>query len=295
MTVLEALKGMAEDIGSVYLTALANSVPSASNIRRYAEIVHEKWSERMLIAAVDGRRAWRGTRRSAWTIESSAWPRRSPGRATAQEPGARIPLMRLPALRQAASGISWVVKHVLPADSIGILFGGSGTFKSFVAVDCALHIAHGMPWMGRRTNRGSVLYIAAEGGAGLWNRIDAGTFQRGMGWTDAELAVVPIPVDLAADARRVVDAAQAQGVTPALVVVDTPRRPTRATENSANEMAAYLRELGLRFRSLWNCAVLVIHHTGHNATGVRAAVQRSGRTSTSCSACSATRRRCWLR
>ena len=37
----------------MYLTALANSVPSASNIRRYAEIVHEKWSERMLIAAVD--------------------------------------------------------------------------------------------------------------------------------------------------------------------------------------------------------------------------------------------------
>ena len=127
-----------------------------------------------------------------------------------KNPGARILLMRLPALRQAASGISWVVKHVLPADSIGILFGGSGTFKSFVAVDCALHIAHGLPWMGRRTNRGSVLYIAAEGGAGLWNRIDAWHRQRGMEWTEAELAVVLIPVDLAADAWRVVDAAQAQ-------------------------------------------------------------------------------------
>lgn len=268
VTVLEALKDAgAEDIGSVYLMALSNSVPSASNIRRYAEIVHEKWSERMLIAAVDEQAG------VAWNAQMSLDDRIERMAAAIakveqqrKNPGARIPLMRLPALRQAASGISWVVKHVLPADSIGILFGGSGTFKSFVAVDCALHIAHGLPWMGRRTNRGSVLYIAAEGGAGLWNRIDAWHRQRGMEWTDAELAVVPIPVDLAADAWRVVDAAQAQGVTPALVVVDTLSQTYAGDENSANEMAAYLRELGLRFRSLWNCAVLVIHHTGHNAT-----------------------------
>ena len=50
------------------------------------------------------------------------------------------------------------------------------------------------------------------------------------------------------------------------MVVDTLSQTYAGDENSANEMAAYLRELGLRFRSLWNCAVLVIHHTGHNAT-----------------------------
>ena len=112
---------------------------------------------------------------------------------------------------------------------------------------------------------GPVLYIAAEGGAGLWNRIDARHNQRGMGWTDAELAVVPIPVDLAADARRVVDAAQAQGVTPALVVVDT-LADLRGRREQCQRDGGLPARAGLRFRSLWNCAVLVIHHTGHNAT-----------------------------
>jgi hypothetical protein len=31
-------------------------------------------------------------------------------------------------------------------------------------------------------------------------------------------------------------------------------------------MAAYLREIGLRFRALWGCAVMLVHHTGHAAT-----------------------------
>lgn len=269
ITVFEELKAAdaAEDIGTVYLNALASSVPSAANIRRYAEIVHEKWAERLLIAAAGEQMgmAWNSQlslddriERMASVIAKVEQQRKNPG--------TRIPLMRLPALREAAAGITWVIKHVLPAESIGILFGGSGTFKSFIAIDCALHVAHGLPWMGRRTNRGSVLYIAAEGGAGLWNRIDAWHRARGMEWKDAELAVVPIPVDLAVDAWRVVDAAQAQGITPAMVVVDTLSQTYSGDENSANEMAAYLRELGLRFRSLWNCAVMVIHHTGHNAT-----------------------------
>jgi KaiC/GvpD/RAD55 family RecA-like ATPase len=64
----------------------------------------------------------------------------------------------------------------------------------------------------------------------------------------------------------VVDAAQAIGARPALVVVDTLSQTYSGEENSANEMAAYLREIGLRFRALWDCAVLLIHHSGHEAT-----------------------------
>ncbi len=46
--------GKAEDVGGmVYLNALASSVPSASNIRRYAEIVREKSLQRALVAAAD--------------------------------------------------------------------------------------------------------------------------------------------------------------------------------------------------------------------------------------------------
>jgi hypothetical protein len=158
------------------------------------------------------------------------------------------------------------VKHVIPAASIGMLFGGSGTFKSFIALDAALHIVHGLPWMGRVTRKGPVLYIAAEGGAGLWGRIDAWHRARNLRWQDAALYVVPTAVDLTVDAWRVVDAAQAVGVCPQMVVVDTLSQTYSGEENSANEMAAYLREIGLRFRQLWLCSVMLVHHTGHQAT-----------------------------
>lgn len=56
ITVFERLQanGKAEDAGGlVYLNALAQSVPSAANVGRYAEIVRDRAMRRRLIAAVD--------------------------------------------------------------------------------------------------------------------------------------------------------------------------------------------------------------------------------------------------
>ena len=56
ITVFEQLQalGKAEDCGGLaYLNALAQSVPSAANMRRYAEIVRERAILRKLIAASD--------------------------------------------------------------------------------------------------------------------------------------------------------------------------------------------------------------------------------------------------
>lgn len=177
-----------------------------------------------------------------------------------------LPLYDLQHLQEHAAEAAWLVKHAVPADSIGVIFGGSGTFKSFIALDLALHVAHGLRWLGRRTRRGPVLYIAAEGGTGLWKRVDAWHRSRRLRWQDAPLYVVPVAVDLSNDALRVQEAAQAAGVTPLLVVVDTLSQTFSGEENSANEVAAYLRELGLMMRSTWQCAVAVVHHSGHEAT-----------------------------
>ncbi|RYF75547.1 MAG: replicative DNA helicase, partial [Comamonadaceae bacterium] len=56
ITVFEQLQnlGKAEDVGGlVYLNSLAQYVPSASNIRRYAEIVRERSILRKLVSAAD--------------------------------------------------------------------------------------------------------------------------------------------------------------------------------------------------------------------------------------------------
>lgn len=257
-----------DDYGGLqYLNQLVQGVPSAKACRRYAELVAERHIERQLIAGADevAKIAWDGKVDLGERIERmvSVLSRVEQQR---KSPGTRVPLMRLDALREAFGAITWLVKHVIPADSVGMLFGGSQTFKSFIAVDCALHVAHGLPWMGRITEPGPVLFLAAEGGAGLWKRIDAWHRQRRLRWQDIDMTVVPVALDLKQDAWRVVEACQVIAHTPKLVVIDTLSQTYSGEENSASDMAAYLRELGNRFRVLWGCTVIVIHHTGHQAT-----------------------------
>jgi len=78
--------------------------------------------------------------------------------------------------------------------------------------------------------------------------------------------VLPVPIDLMTDASRLTSAVERLGIRPDLVVIDTMSQTFGGEENSASEVAKYLRELGLWFRSAWLATVLVVHHTGHLAT-----------------------------
>ena len=271
ISVFEALEraGKAQDVGGLaYLNDLCRCVPSASAIRRHAEIVAERATLRAIIAASDNlaTAAFNTKGRSVAEVLDDARVALGRIETASKGVGRQIPLMQLADLRQQSDQVRWLVKHVLPAEAVGMMFGGSGTFKSFIALDAALHVAHGLPWRGRRTKQGPVLYIAAEGGAGLWARVDAWHRARNLRYSDIDFRVLPAAINLGADAWRVVDAAQLVSLTPCLVVVDTLSQTYAGEENSAQEMATYLRELGTRFRDLWRCAVLLIHHSGHSAT-----------------------------
>ena len=254
--------------GLPYLNSLELGVTGSRKAALHARIVADKFVDREIISALDEAStiAWKGEATVEARLDQINAALQRAELARKGPSTHRVPLLRLDALRQASESVRWLVKHVLPAESVGLLFGGSGTFKSFIALDAALHVAHGLPWMGRKTKEGPALYIAAEGGAGLWSRIDGWHRQRRLGANAAPFYVVPTAVDLSTEAWRVVDAAKAVGITPAIVVVDTLSQTFSGEENSANEMAAYLRELGNRFRQLWKCTVLVVHHSGHNAT-----------------------------
>lgn len=257
----------ASDCGGLpYLNSLAQSVPSARHALRYAEIVANHAMMRAVIAAGDALVSRAFAAQDPGAVLEEAQSALSSLDMRRKGPRRGVPLLKLAELREQAQAVRWLCKHVVPADSVGMLFGASGTFKSFLALDLALHVAHGLPWLGRKTQRGQVVYVAAEGGAGLWSRIHAWHAARRMRWEDAWMVVVPVAVDLGNDAWRVVEAAQRMGVTPALVVVDTLSQTYSGEENSAGEMAAYLREIGVRFRALWHCATMLVHHSGHQAT-----------------------------
>jgi len=274
ITVFEALQqiGQADDAGGLnYLNLLTQCVPSARNARRHAEIVSERAALRALITVSDemATAAFNPQGRAASTLYDDARTRLAQiqeqrGVAAAR----RLPVLTGPELVAAAESTDWLVDEILPEQAMGMLFGASGTFKSFLALDAALHVAHGLPWLGRRTEKGPVFWLAAEGGTSFGHRVNAWHRARRLQVT-SDLICIPVSVDLGNEAWRVVEAVQSSAsVTPRLAVIDTLSQTytSGAEENSATDMANYLREIGSRLRDLWKCTVVIVHHSGHSAT-----------------------------
>lgn len=262
-----AAAGNAEDVGGlVYLNQLAQGTPSAANLRRYAEIVVERANLRAIISLADQAATRAFKNEPAADILEDA--RAVLGRLSEERKLGRggVPVLSLAQLREQSHATTWMVKNLLPTECIGVLFGASGTFKSFVAVDLACHIARGMPWLGRRTAKGSVVYLAAEGGGGIWKRVCAWHKARKLPWADTPLHVIPAALDLVADTARVAEAIKGADIEPSLVIIDTMSQTFGGEENSSTDVAGYFRALSALIKQRWHCAVLVLHHSGHSAT-----------------------------
>ena len=168
-------------------------------------------------------------------------------------------------LGESTKNIKWLVKNLIPADSMGMLFGASGTFKSFLALDLCLSVANGKAWTGRKTDFGAVGYMAAEGGAGIYKRIVA--------WQDG---IPPPPnfhvctVPLLLSAKDEIAALRASIIAlpeiPKLIVIDTLSQTFAGDENSSSDIASYLRMINSEIREPFGATVLVIHHSGHSAS-----------------------------
>ena len=53
---------------------------------------------------------------------------------------------------------------------------------------------------------------------------------------------------------------------PSIIIIDTLSQTFNGDENSASDVGAYLRLINSEIRAGFNATVIVIHHTGHNAT-----------------------------
>jgi len=69
--------------------------------------------------------------------------------------------------------LGYLIKGLLPKAEIIVLYGESGSGKSFMALDLGMAMARGIPWRGLRVKQGRQVYIAAEGAGGFRNRVNA--------------------------------------------------------------------------------------------------------------------------
>jgi len=172
---------------------------------------------------------------------------------------------------EAMASVRWLVRNFIPADSTGMMFGASGTFKSFLALDLALHVAHGFDFMGKATRKGAVAYVASEGGAGIYRRIKAWHEQHGIVDFPPNFYICTVPLQLSDPAEIDMLAAAIKEKTRdadkmELVVIDTLSQTFAGDENSASDISNYLRSINSKVRAAFETTTLIIHHTGHNAT-----------------------------
>ena len=163
---------------------------------------------------------------------------------------------------------TWLVDRYLVRDSLALLYGPSGTYKTFLGIDLALHVATGSWWNKHAIgDPGRVLYVIAEGVAGVGARIDAWQAHHRIYDLDrhAPVAWLPRAVNLSDRVEAAAFAELAARLEPELIVVDTLARCTvGAEENSARDMGMVVEGLDLLRRRTTAC-VLTIHHTGKEA------------------------------
>jgi hypothetical protein len=192
------------------------------------------------------------------------WPEwdddRSPAEPPLPEP--RYRLLGADDLRDLPP-LAWRVRGVLPAVGLAAVYGPSASGKSFLAFDMAAAIAEGRRWFDCRVEAAPVVYAALEGEAGFKLRTTAWEVRTGRDLPPG-LRMVLQPFKLT-EPQDVQDLA---AVVPAgaVVFVDTLNRaaPT-ADENSSRDMGDIL-EAAKRLQHLTKGLVVLVHHTGKDAT-----------------------------
>ena len=189
--------------------------------------------------------------------------------SVAEVPQRKIKVKTLGELR-ATPPPSFMVADYIIENSFAVLYGAPASFKSFLAIDWALSIAHGVDWNGRPTAQGAVVYLAMEGQSGIAVRAEAWHRDRQLGDDGVPFYAVTTPIGMAMeDAPDVIQLRQAVedtlgGVSPDLIVVDTLARSfagSGADENSATDMGMFIRSCDL-LKEWFDCTVLAVHHSG---------------------------------
>ena len=160
----------------------------------------------------------------------------------------------------------YLVKGVLDVGCLAETFGPTSCGKSLLGIDLGLHIAAGWDWNGHKVHQAGVLYVNAEGGAAIINRLAAFQQHHEISLDDIAFAVVLEPTNLLdpegvnqiiADAGKVSDLG--------LIEIDTAARVMPGGDEGAEAMSSFVAACD-RLRTETMAAVNVIHHSGKDTS-----------------------------
>jgi RecA-family ATPase len=171
----------------------------------------------------------------------------------------------------------WLITDCLPQGSYSLLIGPRGTFKTFVALDMALSVATGAreyyedgawewtgPWpsIGKT---GKVLFAAGEGRGNIVNRVKAWEKYHLDGDEVENFTLVdPVPHPTTEDVTPFIEGALERSKDGYdLVVMDTVGRSMQGLNENSQQDVSMFTQMVQEVQANLKCAVLAIHHTGH--------------------------------
>lgn len=269
--VLLVASALGSQTDEAYLTSLALQVPTSLHVDHYAALVAEQGARGRLSGALtEARRAVEDPAVSfaharAYVQELLADAPLADRREGRFQLHTDVEIGRLP-------GPVWLIDGLMPCKGSVVLYGPSGSGKSYLALAWSLCIAAGVPWLDCPVKRGPVVYVAGEGGHGLPGRI--------LAWKQAQAmrAEDVAGVYFLTEAVQFMDEAQVAAFLaavsslpepPQLIVLDTLARcMVGGDENSARDMGIVIAHVE-RVRQETGATVAILHHTGKNGNGER--------------------------
>ena len=168
-----------------------------------------------------------------------------------------------PAILDGISPVRWKVPGLVPADMVTAIYGPPKSGKSYVALTLGLELARGGFWNGRRLDRTSVLYVAAERPSDIRDRLD--------GWQRFHGEKVPgafhlWPREFPQISTPGIWAPLAEftnSIGAEVVILDTFARVTTGVEeNSSKDIGPVMENLERLAQATNGGAVIFVHHSG---------------------------------
>lgn len=155
------------------------------------------------------------------------------------------------------------IKGLLPSVGIAVVYGASGSGKSFLVIAIAASIAEGTEFFGHRTRPAPVLIVALEGEAGIPNRVRGWETHQGRRFpSDTRFTRQPFALTNPNDVGDLA-AICPQGC---VIFIDTLNRAAPGMdENSSKDMGAAI-EGAKTLQRLTGGLVILVAHTGKDAT-----------------------------
>jgi len=157
----------------------------------------------------------------------------------------------------------YLIKDILDEEAFSVVYGASNSGKTFFALDIACHVALGWIWQKKKVKKGSVIYIAGEGGLGISERLEA--FRKHHRLNNyGNIYIIPQALILIGENDYTENFLElVKNITDIkLIIIDTLARSMNdGDENYAGDIGKFVQNCDI-IRLKTKAHIMVIHHTG---------------------------------